>query len=79
VRHIAVGKIASAPHRQGELGVLAQPVVDRAVCHVEGIGQFLVGGACQAQPVGLVGEFRFVKRRPSGSVHRRSSIVTEES
>jgi hypothetical protein len=78
VRHLAVGKVASAPHRQGELGVFSQPVVDRAVSYVEAIGQFLVGGARQAQPVGLLGEFRLVKRRPSGSVHRRSSSVTEE-
>jgi hypothetical protein len=76
--HIGVGEVASAPHRQGELGVFSQPVVDRAVCHVETIGQFLVGGARQAKPVGLLGEFRLVKRRPSGSVHRRSSSVMDE-
>jgi hypothetical protein len=75
VRHFAVGKAASAPYRLGELGVFAQPVVDRAVSHVETIGQFLVGGASQAQPVGLLGEFRLVKRRPSGSVHHRSSSM----
>ena len=75
VRHFAVGKAASAPHRRGELGMFAQPVVDRAVAHVEAIRQFLVGGASQAQPVGLLGEFRLVKRRPSGSVHRRSSSM----
>jgi len=78
VRHLAVGKAASAPHRLGELGVFAQPIVDRAVSHVEAVRQFLVGGASQAQPVGLLGEFRLVKRRPSGSVHRRSSSVMEE-
>jgi hypothetical protein len=78
VRHLAVGKAASAPHRLGELGVFSQPIVDRAVSHVEAIRQFLVGGASQAQPVGLLGEFRLVKRRPSGSVHRRSSRVMEE-
>ncbi len=78
VRDFAVGKAASAPRRQGELGVFSQPVVDRAASHVEAIGQLLVDGASQAQPVGLLGEFRLVKRRPSGSVHRRSSSVTEE-
>jgi hypothetical protein len=48
VRHLAVGKAASASHRHGELGVSAQPVVDRAASHVEAIGQFLVGGSRQA-------------------------------
>jgi hypothetical protein len=47
-RHLAIGKAASASHRLGELGVSAQPVVDRATPHVEAIGQFLVGGARQA-------------------------------
>jgi hypothetical protein len=74
-RHLAVGKAASAPHRQGELGMFPQPVIDRAVSHVEAIRQFLVGGARQAQLVGLLGEFRLVKRRPSGSVHHRSSSM----
>jgi hypothetical protein len=48
VRDLAVGKAASASHRLGELGVFAQPVVDRAASHVEAISQFLVGGARQA-------------------------------
>jgi hypothetical protein len=76
VRHLAVGKAASAPHRLSELGVFAQPIVDRAVSHIEAISQFLVGGAGQAQRVGLLGEFRLVKRRPSGSIHHRSSSMT---
>jgi hypothetical protein len=75
LRHFAVGKAPSASHRLGELRVFAQPVVDRAVSHAETIGQFLVGGASQAQLVGLLGEFWLVKRRPPGSVHHRSSSM----
>jgi hypothetical protein len=75
LRHFAVGKAASASHRLGELWVFSQPVVDRAVSHAKTIGQFLVGRARQAQLVCLFGEFRLVKRRPSGSVHHRSSSM----
>jgi hypothetical protein len=50
-----------------------QPVVDRAVAHVEAVGQVAVGRAGQAKLEGLLGEFRLVERRPSGSVHDRSS------
>jgi hypothetical protein len=46
-----------------------QPVVDRAVADLEGVGQILVDGARQAKLEGLRGEFRLVERRPSGSVH----------
>jgi hypothetical protein len=69
VRHLAIGQRASAPHRLGELGVFAQPVVDRAVADLEGVGQVAVGGAGQAKLEGLLGEFRLVVRGPSGSVH----------
>jgi hypothetical protein len=46
-----------------------QPVVDRAVADLEGVGQILVGGARQAKFEGLPGKFRLVERRPSGSIH----------
>jgi len=78
VRDATVGESASTLHRLGELGMFLQPVVDRAVADLEGVGQVLVGGARQAKLEGLLGEFRLVERRPSGSVHRRSSSVTEE-
>jgi hypothetical protein len=48
LRHLAVGKAASASDRLGEVGVFAQPVVDRAASHLEAIGQLLIGGARQA-------------------------------
>jgi hypothetical protein len=73
VRHFSVGDSASVFHRLGELGVLLQPVVDRAVADIETVGQVAVGGARQAKPEGLLGEFRLVERRPSRSVHDRSS------
>jgi len=73
VRDATVGEAASAFHRLGELGVSLQPVVDRAVAHVEAVGEVAVGGAGQAELIGLLGEFRLVERRPSGSVHDRSS------
>jgi hypothetical protein len=72
-RHATVGESASTLHRLGELGMFLQPVVDRAVAHLEGVGQVLVGGARQAKLEGLLGEFRLVERWPSGSVHDRSS------
>jgi hypothetical protein len=73
VRDLAVGQCASTLHRLGELGMFLQPVVDRAVADLEGVGQVEVGGAGQAKLEGLLGEFRLVERRPSGSVHDRSS------
>jgi len=73
VRDATVGEIASPLHRLGELGMFLQPVVDRAVAHLEGVGEVLVGGARQAKLEGLRGEFRLVERRPSRSVHDRSS------
>jgi hypothetical protein len=73
VRDAAVGERASTLHRLGELGMFLQPVVDRAVADLEGVGQILVGGARQAKLEGLLGKFRLVERRPSGSVHDRSS------
>jgi hypothetical protein len=73
VRDATIGKIASTLHRLGELGMFLQPVVDRAVADLEGVGQILVGGARQAKLEGLLGEFRLVERRPSGSVHDQSS------
>jgi hypothetical protein len=73
VRDATVGEIASTLHRLGELGMFLQPVVDRAVADLERVGQVLVGGARQAKLEGLRGEFRLVERRPSGSVHDRSS------
>jgi hypothetical protein len=76
VRDATVGKSASALHRLGELGMFLQPVVDRAVADLEGVGQVLVGGARQAKLEGLIGEFRLVERRPSGSVHDLSSSYT---
>jgi hypothetical protein len=78
VRHFAVGEAASAFHRLGELGVSLQPVVDRAVADLESVGQIAVGGASQAKLEGLLGEFRLVERRPSGSVHDRSSRLSWE-
>jgi hypothetical protein len=69
VRDATVGEIASTLHRLGELGMFLQPVVDRAVAHVEAVGQIPVGGASQAKLEGLRGEFRLVERRPSGSIH----------
>jgi len=69
VRDATVGERASPLHRLGELGMFLQPVVDRAVADLEGVGQVLVGGARQAKLEGLLGEFRLVARRPSGSVH----------
>jgi len=69
VRHVTVGERASTLHRLRELGVFLQPVVDRAVAHVETVGQIPVGGARQAKLEGLLGEFRLVERRPSGSIH----------
>jgi len=69
----AVGETTSPLHRLGELGMFLQPVVDRAVADLEGVGQVLVGGARQAKLEGLLGEYRLVERRPSGSVHDRSS------
>jgi hypothetical protein len=73
VRHLAVGDGTSTLHRLGELGDSLQPIVDRAVAYVETVGQVAVGGASQAKLEGLFGEFRLVERRPSGSVHDRSS------
>jgi hypothetical protein len=73
VRDATVGESASTLHRLGELGMFLQPVVDRAVADLEGVGQVLVGGARQAKLEGLLGEFRLVERRPSGPVHDRSS------
>jgi hypothetical protein len=73
VRDATVGESASALHRLGELGMFLQPVVDRAVADLESVGEILVGGARQAKLEGLFGEFRLVERRPSGSVHDRSS------
>jgi hypothetical protein len=73
VRDAAVGETASPLHRLGELGMFLQPVVDRAVADLEGVGQVPVGGARQAKLEGLRGEFRLVERRPPGSVHDRSS------
>jgi hypothetical protein len=73
MRDTTVGEIASTLHRLGELGMFLQPVVDRAVADLEAVGQVLVGGARQAKLEGLFGEFRLVERRPSGSVHDRSS------
>jgi hypothetical protein len=73
VRDATVGEITSTLRRLGELGMFLQPVVDRAVPHLEGVGQVAVGGARQAKLEGLCGEFRLVERRPSGSVHDRSS------
>jgi hypothetical protein len=69
VRHLAVGQRASALHRLGERGMFLQPVVDRAVADLEGVGEVAVGGAGQAKLEGLLGEFRLIERRPSGSVH----------
>jgi hypothetical protein len=69
VRDATVGESASPLHRLGEFGAFLQPVVDRAVANVEGVGQILVGGARQAKLEGLLGECRLVERRPSGSVH----------
>jgi hypothetical protein len=69
VRHLAVGQAAAASDRLGELGVFAQPVVDRAVADLEAVGEVAVGGPGQAKLEGLLGEFRLVERRPSGSVH----------
>jgi hypothetical protein len=73
VRDATVGESASTPHRLGELGMFLQPVVDRAVAYLEGVSQVAVGGASQAKLEGLLGKFRLVERRPSGSVHDRSS------
>jgi hypothetical protein len=73
VRDATVGERASTLHRLGELGMFQQPVVDRAVAHLEGVSQVAVGGAGQAKLEGLLGEFRHVTRRPSRSVHDRSS------
>jgi hypothetical protein len=73
VRDATVGERPSTLHRLGELGMFPQPVVDRAVTHLEGVGQVAVGGAGQAKLEGLLGEFRLVERRPPGSVHDRSS------
>jgi hypothetical protein len=72
-RHLAIGQRAATLHRLGELGMFPQPVVDRAVADLEGVGQVAVGGAGQAKLEGLLGEFRLVERRPSGSVHDQSS------
>jgi hypothetical protein len=69
VRDATIGERASTLHRLGELGMFLQPVVDRAVADLEGVGQVLVGGARQAKLEGLLGEFRLVERRPSGSIH----------
>jgi hypothetical protein len=73
VRDATVGEAASAFHRLGERGMFQQPVVDRAVADLEGVGQVLIGGASQAELEGLLGEFRLIERRPSGSVHDRFS------
>jgi hypothetical protein len=69
VRHLAVGQRAATLHRLGERRLFPQPVVDRAVPDLEGLGEVAVGGAGQAKLEGLLGEFRLVERRPSGSVH----------
>jgi hypothetical protein len=69
VRDATVGKSASPLHRLGELGVFLQPVVDRAVADLKGVGEILVGGARQAKLEGLLGEFRLVERRSPGSIH----------
>jgi hypothetical protein len=69
VRDATVGEIASTLHRLGELGVFLQPVVDRAVADLEGVGEVLVCGASQAKLEDLRGKFRLVERRPSGSIH----------
>jgi len=68
-RHRAVGEGASAFHRLGEFGLFLQPVVDGAVADLERVGKVTVGGAGQAKLEGLLGEFRFVERGSSGSVH----------
>ena len=81
-RHRAVGDHAAVLHRLGELGLFLQPVVDRAVADLEGVGEVAVGGAGQAKLEGLLGEFRLVERRPPGSVHvnppvcRRKMVCT---
>jgi hypothetical protein len=69
VRDATVGESASPLHRLGELGMFLQPVVDRAVADLEGVGEVPIGGARQAKLEGLLGVFRLVERRPSGSVH----------
>jgi hypothetical protein len=68
MRDATVGESASPLHRLGEFGAFLQPVVDRAVANLEGVGQILVGGARQAKLEGLLGECRLVERRPSGSI-----------
>jgi hypothetical protein len=68
-RHRTVGEHAAALHRLGELGLLLQPVIDRAVADFEGVGEVAVGGAGQAMLEGLLGEFRLVERGASRSVH----------
>jgi hypothetical protein len=73
VRDTTVGDSAATLHRLGELGMFLQPVVDRAVADLEGVGQVPVGGTSQAKLEGLLGKFRLVERRPAGSVHDRSS------
>jgi hypothetical protein len=73
VRDATVGKIASTLHRLDELGMFLQPVVDRAVANLEGVGEVAVGGASQAKLEGLRREFRLIERRPSGAIHGRSS------
>jgi hypothetical protein len=74
-RHRAVGEDAAALHRLGKLGMFLQPIIDRAVADLEGVGEVAVGGAGQAKLQGLLGEFRLVERRPSGSVHVDPSWV----
>jgi hypothetical protein len=73
VRDATVGERAPTLHRLGELGMFLQPVIDRAVAHLEAVGQVPVDGASQGKLEGLLGKFRLVERRPAGSIHDRSS------
>jgi hypothetical protein len=68
-RHRTISECTPALHRLGELGLLLQPVVDRAVADLERAGEVAVGGASQAKLEGLLGKFRLVERGASGSVH----------
>ncbi|HSS86806.1 MAG TPA: hypothetical protein VLL30_23915 [Reyranella sp.] len=73
MRDATVGDRASTLHRLDELGMFLQPVVDRAVANLEGVGEVAVGGTRQAKLESLLGEFRLVERRPPASIHDRSS------
>ena len=57
VRDLPVGDQAAAPHGVGEVGMGLQPPVDRSPRDVEGLGEVVVGGAGQAELVGLLDEF----------------------